>query len=383
MKKFSNIVFLFLMIALLVSCSSTNSYSNYADIPGYLTKGQKTMLKNLKQLDKNGFLFELDYTEDYHLDEVLTKIDAKSGRSSLFDIRETISPKSRYVVNPETAGFACSAFATENSEGQRIMGRNYDWTNVESCAFVVKTSPANGYKSVGMADLSFSGVLKANLFSAKGQDFLLDAPFYTVDGLNEKGFAVTVLILEHADMGFADTSRQDLPATLVVRYLLDNADSVDNAVELLNNFDIYSPMKGASFHWLLTDATGKAAVIEVVDGKLNVITSKKDNLSVTNYYLTPGEHEGDVEGVWRKKVMDFELSRYQNPSDEQAMDILRSIKFTNDMDVYSQYREAGKDPSDTANWHWITMWSLVYNLDKLSVNIAIRENYRNVYTVAL
>ena len=95
------------------------------------------------------------------------------------------------------------------------------------------------------------------------------------DGLNEKGLAVHLLLLDETELEPAD-SRPMLPDTHWGQYVLDNFATVNEAVEAhrAGKFRIaaaWSPdlgyAKNLPTHLALQDSSGDSAIIEYVKGK--------------------------------------------------------------------------------------------------------------------
>lgn len=92
----------------------------------------------------------------------------------------------------------------------------------------------------------------------------------TADGVNEKGFAVHMLYLTATDFGPRDTTRLGVQAGLWGQYLLDNVETVAQALELMNGIQpvmVSVDGKKATVHLAIEDAAGDSAIIEYIDGK--------------------------------------------------------------------------------------------------------------------
>lgn len=63
----------------------------------------------------------------------------------------------------------------------------------------------------------------------------LAAPYAPLDGINEKGFAVTVLKIADEPTS-QDTGKTNITTT-AIRLMLDKADTVDEAIDLLQQYD--------------------------------------------------------------------------------------------------------------------------------------------------
>ncbi|EMA42261.1 choloylglycine hydrolase [Halobiforma nitratireducens JCM 10879] len=99
----------------------------------------------------------------------------------------------------------------------------------------------------------------------------------TTDGMNEAGLVANVLWLTESDYPDWDGNRPGLSISLWAQYVLDNFATVAEAVEAHRNeeFVVVSdeiPDEGrlATLHLSISDATGDSAVLEYVDGELQI-----------------------------------------------------------------------------------------------------------------
>jgi choloylglycine hydrolase len=95
----------------------------------------------------------------------------------------------------------------------------------------------------------------------------------TADGFNEKGFGIHMLYLTVTDFGPRDNSKLGVHAGLWGQYLLDNAASVTEALELMKGLQpVMVSVHGhkATVHLAVEDATGDSAILEYIDQKLLV-----------------------------------------------------------------------------------------------------------------
>ncbi|WP_030417641.1 linear amide C-N hydrolase [Streptomyces sp. SCSIO 75703] len=92
----------------------------------------------------------------------------------------------------------------------------------------------------------------------------------TVDGLNERGLAAHMLYLDITELAPRDPARPGLHMGLWIQYLLDNAATVEEALALLDTFQLVMiEMNGfaATVHVALEDARGDSAIIEHIAGE--------------------------------------------------------------------------------------------------------------------
>ena len=128
--------------------------------------------------------------------------------------------------------FGCSTAAGVNPEGERLFGRNFDWNTCE--ALVMEAHPENGYASISTVNMDFIRQGAGGI----GQLFLNDearrigALYAPLDGMNEKGLAVAVNMIQDSAVISQDRGKPDLTTTTAVRLLLDKAASVEEEVTM-------------------------------------------------------------------------------------------------------------------------------------------------------
>lgn len=91
----------------------------------------------------------------------------------------------------------------------------------------------------------------------------------TADGVNEKGLSAHMLYLNASDFGERDPDLPGLHAGLWAQYVLDNAATVQEALDLLQNVQIIRVSThghDANVHLAIEDAGGDSAIIEYIDG---------------------------------------------------------------------------------------------------------------------
>ena len=92
----------------------------------------------------------------------------------------------------------------------------------------------------------------------------------TVDGFNEAGLGMHALFLKSTDVGARDPGRPGLQMGLFGQYLLDQAGSVADALELIGTFQpvmVEAHGRQATIHFALEDAGGDSAIIEFAEGE--------------------------------------------------------------------------------------------------------------------
>ena len=247
-------------------------------------------------------------------------------------------------TKPVEQDFACSTMAVDTPDGQRFLGRNFDWHDCR--CLISRVNPKGGYRYISAFNPDFFGFgpdWKPEGFA--NQYLALASLFGALDGVNEKGLAVADLLAGEGSETHQDGGKPDLTTTCAIKYLLKSAASVDEAVALLEGIDYHSDI-GALHHLSISDASGKSVVVEWVGEKM-VVT---DTPIVTNHYLCPenfgaGLHEGDCR---------FEKLAAVRDSCNALMDALQ---------LYEAMSVAWQQWDDEANGtHGGTQWTALFNL---------------------
>lgn len=314
------------------------------------------MAVSVKKLEDG--LYSMEYKGDYGLDLFLEQggaaDDLAVAEFVIQDVFHGLLP-----VDLRGTSFGCSTISARTSEGEAIFGRNFDWRTCT--ALIVQTRPAKGYVSVSTVNMDFLNLGLRMPEETQMRLLSVAAPFAPVDGMNEKGLCVAVLMIQDSPGFRQDTGKPDLTTTTAVRLLLDQAADVEEAVELLSQYDMHASA-GMMVHFALADATGHSVVVEYIDNEMVVTETEV----VTNYYLSPGEKYGI--GTEESKI------RYA-----MLKDLLQSNACF-DMDGV-------RDALDSVSKHNFdsgfasTEWSIVYNQSTGEARYYHRENYQKYYSL--
>ncbi len=191
----------------------------------------------------------------------------------------------------------CTTVGKVTKDGDTLVGRSYDLYYSYSPAFVVHTAIPGHYKTIGICYNGFNGAVT---FEKAKKSGLSEKDLYTVycmsgDVLNEKGFYVEANMrnAQPADTGIKESNGTNPGADLrmsfatLVRYLGENAATVNEALEIANSIDVYG-FKTDKISWcgglFLADATGHYGVLELVDNKLVWNDMQQ---AQANFYLSP------------------------------------------------------------------------------------------------
>ena len=350
MKRLVRNIILLLAIGLLGACSVSQATSipvtqlatSTVSVPEswyVFSEAETKTLASLKQVDDYP-LYVMQYYQEY----------APSRTSSLSAAREA----------EPTPGWACSLFTVLIDEDHLLYGRNFDWDF--SPAVLVFTDPPDGYASVSMVNLTFLGFgnqTASNLtdLPLEERGGLLGASQIPFDGMNEHGLAISMAAVPRADMR-ADPSKEWIYPLGIIREILDHARDVDEAVDLIKDYNI-DFRGGLPLHYLIADAKGKAVLVEFYQGEMHIFENEQPWHSATNFLRS--SVEDPKENCWRYDRINERLSEKQGLLDSNAA-----------MELLSEVAQE--------NTQWPTQWSVVYQMARGEVSVAMGRDYTNVHT---
>lgn len=120
-----------------------------------------------------------------------------------------------------------------------------------------------------------------------GKELVYAALYAPLDGMNEKGLAVSVNMIQDAATIAQDTEKPDITTTTAIRLLLNKAATVDEALELLKQYDLHASF-GMMIHFAIADNSGRGVAVEYIDNEMVV----SETPVVTNFYLAEGDKQG-------------------------------------------------------------------------------------------
>ena len=342
-------------------------------------------LSDRDEAHRDGAVYQINFSGDYSFDEFLSQGGASNDAELISFITRSIT-KGIIPMHIKTSSIACSAFTADTQSGDRVFGRNYDFSATNTA--IVYTDPGEGrHASYSTIDLSFLGLDADKDVETIGQKILtLAAPYVPLDGINDAGVACGIFMSYQGEgkgtPTDTQTDRPDLTSTTLLRLILDYADSVEDAVALAQQYDLHDSASSC-FHYMVADSTGRSAILEWVgtdadhdaDGaqrQLNVLWNDTDALSdsadwqvVTNFIKTPGYYDdtaAEMKGLDRYEHLAAALRETDGivADKDAAMDLLASVG-----------RRTWNNDDSNSN----TVHSVVYDLTDKSVLWVGNEHY--------
>ncbi|MBT3369058.1 MAG: linear amide C-N hydrolase [Nitrospina sp.] len=256
--------------------------------------------------------------------------------------------------------WGCSLFAAFADPENMLFGRNFDWEF--SPALLLFTDPQDGYASASMVDIKYLGFWHEDAYDIvdlplAGRLALLDAPLIPFDGINEAGLAVGMAAVPDGKMTL-DPDKETVNSLLVIREILDHAGDVDEAISILDRFNIdYGT--GPALHYLIADANGDALLVEFYQGEMRLIHNQTDWHQATNFLIS-SSGDSPQGHCWRYDAIYSQLSENDGRiSTTQAMGLLEDVA------------------------QGATQWSVVYDMDSGDIHIAMGAAYDEVHQLHL
>lgn len=319
----------------------------------------------LRALNEEKTFYAMDYRYDYQMSELLTHNIHDSNDLVKWVVSHLISSNKdlSYSINMGDGG-ACSAFVAQDNNDNILYARNYDYLQ-SAKNVLMHTYSKDGYEAIAMAA---GGWIDIDGVDLSDNPLLMALPYLAMDGMNEKGMMISVLKLDGEGAQPEDSS---LIPNLFVRLVLDYAANVQEAIDLLHDYNIRTSMTYSNFHFFVADKTGEYGIIEVTPGKgdvsiqydsLNDSYSTKGGRQITNFYqLYPSQDENLDDGL-------HGFDRY-----------MRFIRHLSDCD-YTMSKEAAMAllseayQDNTIDATHETQWSVVYSPADMTASVSVRTN---------
>ena len=332
---------------------------------GSLFFGEIRTLMSFKELNDQPF-YEMTYYADYGLDEFLESGAATDDELVSFVTKKILKGVS-FEVNPDGA---CSTFIATTPEEDDLFGRNFDY--VPSIGLIVRTAPKDGYESISVVNLNHLGLSTENMPTKNllNRVITLAAPYAPLDGMNEKGLAIGVLVITEGVV-HQDTGKVPITTTSAIRMVLDKAATVDEAIALLKQYDMNSSGE-TGYHFQIADANGDTAIVEYINNEMHVLTKEEGYTAATNFVLYNDLNLGYGQDRY-EKIKETQEATNGIMTEDEALDLLLNVPAQGVREVEGSSEGI---PSDT-------QWSCVYNLDDLTLQICTSRDRSRIYTYSL
>ncbi len=360
-------------------------------------------LRGRNDANKEGSVYFMNVKGGYYFDEFLEKGGVSTDSQLIAYITDHIT-KGLIDMGIGETDIGCSSFTAVTPSGDVLFARNYDFDKTNVC--ITLCNPGGGrHSSFSTVDLNYIGIdINGDVDGLMNKITCLAAPFTPLDGINDAGVSCGIYMSYQGGDGTDgtvatnqnDEGKKNITSTTMLRMVLDYADDVDEAVELIKQYNLHDSAN-TSFHYMVADATGKSAILEWLpkagtDATDNDGTARKlvVHYNTDDDYL--GEREANAEFQW---VTNFILNPDYYDSEEDMTGLDRYNHIYNRLNATNgtvQDEWAAMDIlKDVGRRTWnggggVTVHSAVYNLTQKTVLWVANENYSDntaVYTYSL
>jgi penicillin V acylase-like amidase (Ntn superfamily) len=178
---------------------------------------------------------------------------------------------------------ACTRILWNNNKLAVVVGRTMDWP--ESTQPILTLLPRGMSRDGGRAGPQVAVPDNPARWTSRYGSLVTSIyGIGTADGLNERGLGAHMLYLQETDFGPRDRNKPGLQAGLWAQYALDNAATVQEALDVLDKVQVVKVTTHgheANVHLALEDSSGDSAIIEYIGGR-PVVHHGRDYRVMTN-----------------------------------------------------------------------------------------------------
>lgn len=326
----------------------------------------------------------------------------------------------------------CTAATKVLPGGDTVTCRNMDLTISNKAAYIVRTNCEGKYSTVGLSYINMFGPENKDV-EREGLDnnYTKLLPFLCTDIMNSKGLYI------ETNMRMGEFDEKGVPvfgcpgtnpdaqyrvcSMVLPRYLCEHCANVDEAIDSVQNYlDIYTDtLKGFSwnFCFMISDPSGKYGLLEIAKNKVSWLPGQQ---AQANFYITKEFFEQELYrcGLFR---YDSVMNILNSASTEEDMfNIIDNVTYlqvysrTPKFDVRSEYigieddwttsyvldpknkdivqaridkninkvQSATRQELKNMNMFWETVFTVVANCNKKTMNVRFFENNDYRYTLS-
>lgn len=322
----------------------------------FLFKDQYRAVSSIRPLASD--LYELTYKGDYGINEFIAQGGVRSEEELGPFLQRFFShgllPMESLDVN--ACDFGCSTLCAKTPNDEYIFGRNFDWAK-KGKTLIVHTCPRDGYASISTSNMDFLNMaIPIDTPDMMAKMPVLAALYVPVDGMNEKGLCVADLFAGDRETTFQERGNMCVTTTTAIRLLLDRAATTEQALNMLDSWDMHSSIDWAH-HIAICDATGHSVVVEWINNKMQVMPT----VAVTNHYLSPLRPDVGIGATFaRRDTLCARLKMLHTMTETDMQQLLQDVSFAD-----------------------YTDWSIVFNSARLTATYYYRTDFSTGYTYSL
>ena len=291
--------------------------------------------------------YQMTYHGDYALDEYMKQGAANSDELRAFLVNNI----AQGAVKLFAGEHGCSAFFGTTPDGDFIMARDFDSPMGEGC--ILKTDDTEGSKILGISNVAWLLDKTKDNMTLTDKLIMTAVPYLVTDGMNEYGLSVALFTAD-GSQSTIDNEKISLYDHTIPIVLLNKAKNVNEAVSLLSKYNV--SMDAYPSHYLVCDASGNSAIIEFVNGEMQVLR-KDTKYQICSNFIIYNNPMLNGKGKDRYKNYDTVLSKTNGViSVDDALKLLQKNIIPGN-----------------------GLWSVVYNLTDKTISATFYGDYDKVY----
>jgi choloylglycine hydrolase len=243
---------------------------------------------------------------------------------------------------------ACSTFLLDTGE-ELVFGQNYDWLVPDGMLFVNKRD-VQKFSDAQKNPATWTSRYASITANQYGREM-------PTGGMNEVGLTIGLMWLADTRYESPD-DRHDISNLMWIQYQLDNHATVREVLDSKARLRITA--HAAVLHYLIADASGDAAVVEVLDGKIV-------------------EHHGDelpfpalTNTIYAQSLQQFEAGAPRSESTRRFSQLCTALSTATADDSTSAVPRAFSMLSDVARND--NVWRIVYDIDEGKIHLRTTAN---------
>lgn len=319
------------------------------------------------------------------------------------------------ITHKFTEAFGCSSVKNGN-----FYGRNFDFIFNDTPEFAIRMSAKDGrHASIGVA--THYGLREVQMEEGRYNKQLELIPNLTLDGINDAGVIASINVVpgepDVAPLTGTNPDGEPLNAAFAARFILDNASSADEAIDLLRTRNISgTAVDNMHLHIMVADAD-KTYIVEFIDNKLVAEEKKGDEQIMTNFYANLPTLTEHAAGVERYQILkeNYDLGstfvgmrelmakvKYSNAYNYTNYPIWYSEVLTQSQianlgtesfaeyeklyenvqkDYWNYINNGYRNPANKSFWR--TTHNSVYDIENRYLRLTVQEDYSHYYDFAL
>lgn len=256
--------------------------------------------------------------------------------------------------------FSCTTFSMKNKNGDVVFGRNFDFpVGMGHINVNFRDMQKTAFVRAPEKPMSWDSKYGSISFNQVGREF----PY---GGMNEAGLVIEQMWVQEAKYPEAD-ERFGLTEVQWIQYQLDMSGTVQDVIDSNEKVRI-SFTSAAPLHFLVTDAAGDVATVEILEGELSVHRGK--NLPFSVLANCTYEHSLAYKSSKEKK----ENKTFNGWTENSSGRFVTAVNMIENFNGEDNLVDYAFSVLDSVAQRPGTQWSIVYDITNMEISYKSTEN---------